>query len=155
MKISINTSEYQLLLDVIYMADWILHSHDTESRSDTQEYLNLFQKLMSYAKEMGHGDLVEFNKELKTWSESFTFEAESAAPDYIDEFENDTFWSELISRLAQRDALKVFKTKNIEDVDTERLFFAIANMEEKWSKEFAVYGLDRILSGRTQYDAIH
>jgi len=65
MKINFTKSEYQILLDVIYMADWILHAHDTEDRSNTKEYSDLFQKLMSYAKDMGCEDLVDFDKQQK------------------------------------------------------------------------------------------
>ena len=61
------------------MADWILHAHDTEDRSDTKEYSDLFQKLMSYAKDMGCEDLVNFDKQQRNHAESFTFEEESPA----------------------------------------------------------------------------
>ena len=126
------------------MADWILHAHDTEDRSDTKEYSDLFQKLMSYAKDMGCEDLVDFDKQQKNYAESFIFEEESPALEYIDEFENDSFWAELISRLAQRDALIELKVDNPDDVDTETLYTAIFKAEEKWSKEFEAFGLDRI-----------
>ena len=65
------------------MADWILHAHDTEDRSDTKEYSDLFQKLMSYAKDMGCEDLVDFDKQQKNYAESFLFEEESPAPESI------------------------------------------------------------------------
>ena len=61
MKINLTKSEYRTLLDVIYMADWILHAHDTEDKSDSGEYYNLFQKLMSHAKDMDCEDYVVFD----------------------------------------------------------------------------------------------
>ena len=155
MKINFTKSEYRILLDVIYMADWILHAHDTEDRSDTKEYSDLFQKLMSYAKDMGCEDLVDFDKQQKNYAESFLFEEESPAPGYIEEFEDDSFWSELISRLARRDALIEFKVDNPDNVDTETRYTAIFKAEEKWSKEFEAFGLDRIRTGQTQYDVLH
>ena len=155
MKINFTKSEYRTLLDVIYMADWILHAHDTEDRSDTKEYSDLFQKLMSYAKDMGCEDLVNFDEQQQNYAESFIFEEESSALDYIDEFENDSFWSELISRLARRDALIELKVDNPDDVDTETLYTAIFKAEEKWSKEFEAFGLDRICLNKAQLDILH
>src|SRR5664280_612666 len=155
MKINFTKSEYQILLDVIYMADWILHAHDTEDRSDTKEYSDLFQKLMSYAKDISCEDLVNFDEQQKNYAESFIFEEESPAPEYIDEFENESFWSELLSRLARQDALIELKVNNPDDVDTETLYTEIFKAEEKWSKEFETYGLDRIRRAQAQYDSLH
>ena len=155
MKINFTKSEYQIMLDVIYMADWILHAHDTEDRSDTKEYSDLFQKLMFYAKDMGCEDLVDFDKQQKNYAESFQFEEESSALGYIEEFEDDSFWSELISKLARRDALIELKVDNPHDVDTETLYTAIFKAEEKWSKEFEAFGLDRICLNKAQLDILH
>jgi len=155
MKINFTTAEYRLLLDLIYMADWILHAHDSEDRSDTQKYSDLFQKLMSHAKEMGCGNWVNFDPRLKTYSESFAFETESSALNYIEEFEDNTFWDELISRLAHQDAMTELKPSNSSDIDTEELFAAISKAEDKWSQEFEAFGLDRICINKTQSDTVH
>ena len=155
MKINFTKSEYRILLDVIYMANWILHAHDTEDRSDTQEYSDLFQKLMSYAKDIGCKDLVEFDEQQKNYAESYIFEEKSPALEYIDKFENDSFWSELISRLAQRDALIELKANNPQDVESEDLFTATSKAEEKWSKEFEAFGLSRIRLNEAQLNILH
>jgi hypothetical protein len=155
MKINFTKSEYRTLLDVIYMADWILHAHDTEDRSDSGEYLNLFQKLMSHAKAMDCEDYVVFDEEQKKYSESYLFEEESPALKYIDEFENDSFWGELVSRLARRDVLAEFKPNNPGDIETEELFVIISEAEDKWSKEFEAYDLSRIRLDNRQLDTIH
>ena len=155
MKINFTKSEYRTLLDVIYIADWILHAHDIEKRSDTKEYSELFQKLMSYAKDMGCEDLVDFDKQGNNYAESFSFEEQSLALGYINEFENDSFWEELISRLARRDALIELKVDNEQDVDRDKLYTAIGNAESKWSKEFEAFGLDRLRINKTQLDNVH
>ena len=137
------------------MADWVLHAHDTGDRSDTKEYSDLFQKLMSYAKDMGCEDLVDFDKQQKNYAESFQFEEEFSALGYIEEFEDDSFWSELISRLARRDAMIELKVDNPNDVDTETLYTAIFKAEDKWSKEFEAFGLDRICLNKAPLDILH
>jgi hypothetical protein len=136
------------------MANWILHAYDTEDRSDTKEYSDLFQKLMSHANDMGCEDLVNFDEQQKNYAESFIFEEESPALDYIDEFENESFWSELISRLARQDALIELKVNNPQDVESEELFAAISKAY-KWSKEFEAFGLSRIRLNKAQLDVLH
>jgi hypothetical protein len=110
---------------------------------------------MSYAKDMGCDDLVDFDEQQKNYAESFTFEEESPVLEYINEFENDSFWAELISRLAQRDALIELKANNPHDVESEDLFAAISRAEEKWSKEFEVFSLSRIRVNKAQLDILH
>ena len=142
------------MLDVIYMADWILHAHDTGDRSDTKEYSDLFQKLMSYAKEMGYEDLVDFDKQQKNYAESFQFEEESPALGYIEEFEDDSFWSELISRLALLETPIGFRANNLEDVELQDPFAVIPEAKDKWSKEFEAFGLSRICINEAQLDIL-
>ena len=110
---------------------------------------------MSYAKDIGCEDLVDFDKQQKNYAESFQFEEESPALGYIEEFEDNLFWSELISRLARRDALIELNADNQPDVDTETLYTAIFKAEEKWSKEFSAFGLDRIRLNKAQLDILH
>ena len=110
---------------------------------------------MSYAKDMGCEDLINFDEQQQKYAESFIFEEESPALEYIDEFENDSFWSELISRLARQDALIELKTNNPHDVESEDLFTAISKAEDKWSKEFAAFGLSRIRLNNIQLDILH
>jgi hypothetical protein len=155
MKINFTKKEYRILLDLIHIADWILHAHDSEPRNDTKEYSDLIQKLMSHAKDMDCGDLIEFDKQLGKYFPSIKFEEESIAEKYIEEFEDNSFWSELITRLAERDALTETKANNLNDIEIVERMTAISNEEEKWAKEFETYGLKRIRTSAIQHDAIH
>lgn len=110
---------------------------------------------MPYDKDMDCRDLVDFDKDLKKYSESFIFEAESTALEYIERFENDTFLDQLISRLAQRNTLTEHKVNTIHDIETEELFTAISSAENKWRNELDEFGLSRIDLNKTQFDTAH
>lgn len=141
-----------MLLDLMYMADWMVHAHTEDPfRSDTKEYYNLMQKIMSYAKEMACEDLVKYNKENKTYLPSLVFEKESNVLAYIKEFEEDSFWSELISKLSDRDVLKACQANNLSDIELEKRMTKISNAEQKWSKELKyLVWLDYGLTKRIQ-----
>lgn len=142
-----------MLLDLMYMADWMVHAHTKEPfRSDTKEYYNLMQKIMSYAKEMACEDLVKYNKENKTYLPSLVFEKESNVLAYIKEFEEDSFWSELISKLSDRDVLKACQANNLSDIELEKRMTKISDAEQKWSEEFEAFGLARLRIDQTNTD---
>lgn len=155
MKVNFTKKEYRTLLDIIHIADWIMHAHDTEDRKDTQQYRELFQKLLSFAEEMGFADLIELAEEDGNYYPTFKFESESAAERLIQEFENHSFWEELISRLAERDVLKEKKAESISDLDPDEWISAMTTAEEKWAKEFERFDLDRITVERAFKDVIH
>jgi hypothetical protein len=144
MKINFTKKEYRTLLDIIHIADWVMHAHDTEGRTDTQEYETLFQKLFSFAEEMGYDDLIEYAKEDDKYYPNFNFESESLAENYIQEFENNSFWEELTSRLARRDVLKAKNAESAAELSEEEWFQSVIEAEEKWIKEFDEFDLDRI-----------
>ena len=38
MKINITKKEYQTLLDMLYLSDWVLHAHSEEKSEETKSY---------------------------------------------------------------------------------------------------------------------
>ncbi len=155
MNINFTKEEYLLLLDIIYMADWILHAHSIGERSETKDYSALFQKLMIHAKELGCSELIEFDELAQDYGLTGVFEEESAALDYLDEFEGESFWDELISRLAMRDALIALKVSSAHEVPSEELFPALSKAEEYWSKEFETFDLSRISLNKGHSSILH
>ncbi len=62
----------------------------------------------------------------------------------IEEFEQNTFWEELISNLADRDVLKNIGTNSFSDLSPVERISATYDAEAKWAKEFEKNGLNRI-----------
>jgi hypothetical protein len=104
MKINFTKNEYRLLLDIAYLGQWMLQAYESDLSSEDDEYEMLVQKIYSFGKEMGFGDLVESSKKLNKFYPTRLYEDESGIHDKIDQYNDDTFWDELINRLAERDA---------------------------------------------------
>jgi hypothetical protein len=155
MKINFTKKEYRSLLDIIHIADWIMNSHSIEERKDTEEYEEVFQKLLACAKEMGYEDLIEYIKRNGKYYPTHKFENESVAHQFIDEFQEDIFWEELATRLARRDLLKTNPASSSVELSEEEWFSAMIEAEEKWIKEFEEFGLDRISVNQSFKDVIH
>ena len=50
MKLNFSKKEYAALLEMLYMADWVLHAHSEEKGESTEEYRLLMQKALEAAK---------------------------------------------------------------------------------------------------------
>jgi hypothetical protein len=153
MKINFTKKEYRSLLEAMQITDWVLHAHETEPRTDTKNFEELFEKLLSLANEMGCEDLVELEQDDNKYYP--TIELESAVEEFIEEFESNTFWEELVSRLSERDVLKKIKITELLDIETKARISLFSEAEEKWIEEISTFGLDRICVDETVGKIIH
>jgi len=145
MEINITKKEYKSLLDILSIGDWILNAHKVGNDPETEEYRKLEQKFYSYAEDMGYGNLVKYDTELKRFFPTKEFEETSKFRDFIDEFENDTFWDELLHRLVERDLIKQEGgVENVMNMDIRERFEKEEPLEKRYATEFEVNGLDNI-----------
>ncbi|PXF58474.1 MAG: hypothetical protein C4B58_06330 [Deltaproteobacteria bacterium] len=145
MKINITKKEYKSLLDIFSIGDWILNAHKVGNDPETEEYEKLEQKFYSYAEDMGYGDLITYDTKLKRFFPTKKFDETSKYRDLIDEFENDTFWDELIHRLVERDLIKQEGgVKNIMNMNFRERLEKEEPLEKKYATEFEANGLENI-----------
>ena len=137
--------EYITLLDIFQIADWIFSAHKVEERTDIEEYRKLEQRFFSYAKKIGLDNLVEFDAKFNDYSPTREYEDTSRFMDFIDEFVNESFWDELIDRMAERDLIQqeggveeVKKLSLKERIEKEEL------LKKKYADEFERNGLKNL-----------
>jgi len=142
-KIEFNKEEYLKMLDMLNIADWVIHSFTTGEGEDTREYRELQAKILSFAQEYGLDDLVEqFEGD---YEPTRKFEDESPAFDFIEEFEEEVFWDELIDRLTQRDMEEKHGEEWLDDIfGNEELFRDYQQKLLEYEEEFEKYGVDRL-----------
>lgn len=143
MQIELTPDEYRLLLDTIYIADWVMHAHDDGEREETAEHRDLFQKIYAQADEAGCGELIVYDDELEGYFETELFEEESAAPELIEEYDEESFWSELANRLAWRDATREVGEVKLDAMSGEQRVELLTDLEEEWTAELEEFGLER------------
>ena len=106
MKINITKKEYKTLVEILEIADWVLHAHEIEKSEDTRSYREFSQKIFSLAKDFGFDHLIEYEKQLQEYFPTSEFEDTSPGMAFIEKFENESFWEDLIDRLVQRDLIR-------------------------------------------------
>lgn len=143
MKIDLTKDQYLKLLELIYIGDWVLNSYTVGEREDTKEYQVATQKFFSYAKEFGYEVLVDEHS--GEYEVSRKFEDESQAYTYLNQYDNEVFWDELVERLARRDlAAKHGKTIITRVYKDEKLFNELEDIKEKYDEIFKQDGLKNL-----------
>lgn len=140
MKINFTKKEYRKLVELLYLGDWMLHSHDVQDNPETKAHRELRDKVFAHAAQMGCDHIIQRHAE----GYFETREFEDFMQRYVQRYDDQTFWQELIARLAERDAARQAKAQQAESMDREKLFDLIDAAEERWGEELAQHGLERI-----------
>lgn len=103
MKLQLTPKEYRRLLQMLYLADHVLNARredePTGLRLKCEEVL---QGFLGYATQFGCADLVEEPEE-GLFNFAPAMPEEPGVSEAAEDFEEDTFWQELVTRLAGRD----------------------------------------------------
>ena len=144
MNIDLTEKEYRLLLDFVFMANWVVESHHPDGRDDVQEYDMLLQKLYSFAPQMGCAELVHADRETNEYSPTRHYEEITKAFELIEEYNDDTFWDALISRLAERDVYEQVEDDRRDTMGIEEYWERSEPIEEAYYEEFRQRALERL-----------
>ena len=132
--------QYKTLLLMAYLAEWVVNAWRNNNHNkrfqDLEQYFYSFHRLFQEEK------WIDFDKEDKKYYPSR--ELENAAEEFIEAYDNETFWEELIDRLTQRDAIKKHGPEQLQKMSIEERFRALAKFEDRYKKEFSLNGLDRV-----------
>lgn len=144
MNIDLTKNEYRLLLDLVFMANWMVDSHHPEGRDGVEEYDMLLQKLYSFAREMGCEELVHADRDTNEYFPTRHYEETTRAFQLIEEYNDDTFWDALISRLAERDVYEKLEKGRRDTMGIEEYWERSEPIEEAYYQEFLRHALDRL-----------
>lgn len=144
MKINITKKEYRLLLDILYLGDWMLTAHDQKEVPEKEKYQDVIQKFYSYAEEMGYENLIEADKASNKYYETREYEDTSEVDEIIENYNIATFWDELVSGLAMRDAEETEGNDAINKMSPEERIQLLHPLEERYHEEFMANDLTNL-----------
>ena len=73
-----------------------------------------------------------------------TRELEELAAEYMAEYDNETFWAELIERLSERDLVAKYGQDASEKMTVEDRFTKLEEFEARYDEEFEKHGVERL-----------
>jgi len=145
MNVEITKEEYIDILELLHIASWVLVAHKTEDDPRTRKYDRILQKFYALAKEAGAGELVENDREAGKYRPSSSFEESSQSREFIHEFEDDTFWDELLDRFTERDLERqVGGQENLRILSPEDRALFETPIRDRYAQELTENGIDRL-----------
>lgn len=144
MKVNITKKEYRTLLDMLGIANWVLHAHRNEDAPRTAPYRELEQKFFKLAADFGFESLFVYDEEEGRYFPTPEFDEEGPMLTFMDEYNDETFWKELVERLAMRDVLSHIGQKEFHDMEVEERLSKLDAAIDVYENEFAKNGLNRL-----------
>ena len=144
MKILFTKSEYRTLIDMIYMAEWMLTAFEDQPNPAKAKYQHLVQKIYSHAKEMGWESLIDISTAENEYFPSREYEDKSGTYDLIAEYDGEAFWGQLVDRLTERDVRAKAGGKHEEELSNDA-YSAIADpIADAYEREFSAIGIEKL-----------
>ena len=132
MQIDLTSREFRLLLDMVYIGNWVLNSTRGDDRF--QEYDNIESKLFSLCRNNGMKVLVEKWNGEDVPSKAY---AEGGIHEAIAYYEDNVFYEILAEELSRRDMeYPVISEDNYDEIVTRI---------DRYMREFQSCGVDRLI----------
>lgn len=142
MKINFTKKQYEDLVKLVYLGTWMVNAHRTDDR--VAKYEELEQYILSFYKNFVMENFILIDEELKRFFPTKEFEEETDVEQYIDEYNNDIFWEELIDRLARRDFIREYGEENLLKMPWEERFGKEQPFIDKYDEEFEKNGIENL-----------
>lgn len=145
--VALTKKQYMALMKAVYLGNWIANAHrgDGPANPRLEEFEDTENVILSHAKQFGFEEYVD--DELANEGQHFPtrmFDETSGVMDLIDEYDDDTFWDEIVERLAQRDFENRYSLDEIRKMTNEDRANKIYKYINKWAKEINANGLDNL-----------
>ena len=152
MKLQLTPKEYRRILQMLYIADHVLNGRrDDELVGLRLKCEEALQGFLGYAESFGCADLVDQPDEA-VFNFTAAMPEEPGVSEAINDYDEDIFWQELVTRLAERDYERIHgrpaepDPEGAPETDEQReeRETEIKSLEEGYWKEFEAVGVKNL-----------
>ena len=140
MKINFTRKEYQQLVTMIEIADWVMTAHHDIKPKETEVYRVLKNKIFSHFKEMGMEEC--FIQDGDNYFETREYEENAEFTAFVEAYDDDSFWEQLMTRLTDRDYYNQYGNEKVDMLTRMRRF---SEIEEGYANEIEKFGLSNFM----------
>ena len=141
MRIELTQKQYDALVKLIALGNWMANAHRVE-----QERIVPFDELERHIRAAARGERGDgaISQDAETGAYYATWEVDDdpVVSNLVDEYDNDTFWDELLHRLVERDLERVYGHDILHDPEHR------TTLEEpfisRWDDELTEHGIQRL-----------
>lgn len=146
-NIGFTKEQFEALLKLVYLGNWMANANRDGSPEDPhkKEYEAIESYIFSFAKQFGLGEYVDDEEAEKgKFYPTRTFEEETDTQKLVEEYDEDTFWDELINRLGERDFYRHCSKNEIQKMTRDERFEKLYEFIDKWADEISENGIERL-----------
>lgn len=144
MKINFTKAEYHLLVEMLTIADWVMHSECMNDEILHKKHHELRNRILSYYKEFGAESIVDSGLEKGEFYETDEL-LDHVHKNFMSNYNNGIFWDELSYKLARRDVIKEVGVTHFENMEGLERFEKVENAKETYENEFEHNGLKNVI----------
>ncbi|NCN08367.1 MAG: hypothetical protein GW938_00845 [Leptospira sp.] len=145
MNIELSIEQYEALLKLVFIGDWVVGFNDLDNSDPGENRLSeVAQWIYSHAEEAGLGQLVSHDTNSDALALTRDFEETSGIAELLEYYEEETFWEELIHRLAHRDFNRHYGETAISEMAIEERIEKETPFVEKYAAEFNDNGIENL-----------
>jgi len=143
MKIDFTKEQFELLLKVVYLGNWMVKSTEEESAETDFDAIEAY--VLSLAKKFGLDRYADVDDEDGKHYPSKDLDEDLEIEGLIQRYDDYTFWEKLIYNLARRDMDHKYGERAIAQMSPEEHLTKEQPFIEKYEKEFEAHGLKNLV----------
>lgn len=141
MEIKLTEKQFEKLLKLTYLGMWVAEVHDQEN----EEYFSEIEQLIyAQADQVPDQKFIEFDEISAKYFPAINFDSEDVIVKYIEPYEENIFWDELIDRLTKRDMIKKYGLDGIQTMSPEEVLEKEKEFITLYEHEFQKNGIDKL-----------
>ena len=147
MSIGLTRAQFFALLKAVYLGNWMANAQRDGSADDPRkkEYEEIEDFIFSHAKQFGLSEYVDDEEAAKgKFYPTRMFEEETDIHKLIEEYDEETFWDELIERLGDRDFFRHYSKDEIQKMSRDERFEKLYEFIDKWAEEINKTGIEKL-----------
>ncbi|MBC8184574.1 hypothetical protein H8E88_26050 [candidate division KSB1 bacterium] len=143
MKIEFSKNELKALIELLYLGEYMFSVSEKDYPEEKDKYTKVLQKIFKEADSAG---LKEHVAHIDRHEMGFTFELEENEDirEIVANYENESFWPELIMRFTTRDVIEKVGAEKFLNMEPSEQIAIRFDTEEVYEREFEKYGVKNL-----------
>jgi hypothetical protein len=139
MKIELTREQLGSLSKLVFLGNWL--ANNWRSEDVIEEFDEVESLVLAAAVKNGIEDYAELDEEGRAVP---SHELEEKMAETVDFYNDNTFWDQLIYRMADRDYMRKYGEEAFDELSKEEGMAKERPLIQKYEKEFNEHGLDRL-----------
>jgi hypothetical protein len=148
--IEFSADEYRALIEMVLVADWVMTCYEEGPRESTNVVRQVRRTVLADCDKVGLGDSIIYDADHGEFYETLEYEENAAHREFIDEYDQRTFWDTLVEQLVHRDLVNEFGEDGVAAMSVEERLESMSPREERYFDEFAKHGIANLRIGGSE-----